>query len=286
MSNKSEIDLHIHSSASDGQYTSAQLMLLAQEVGLSVVALTDHDTTAGLAEAKQAAQTVGIRLISGIELDTKYPGIGGNFHILGYGIDPTHPALQEVCLDFASQRQERAERIFWYLESCGVCPSRQRVYELAGNGVMGRPHFARAMVEQGLVSSTREAFDLYLHTPQFQTIDRQKPHPREAIRMIMQAGGIAVLAHPSQLKLGEHLLSDLLVELKNDGLGGLECYYSTHSQEQTDQYVTLANQFGLFITGGSDFHGEKVKPQIELGRGIDGSLCIPSRLKILEQVTV
>ena len=122
MSNKSEIDLHIHSSASDGQYTSAQLMLLAQEVGLSVVALTDHDTTAGLAEAKQAAQTVGIRLISGIELDTKYPGIGGNFHILGYGIDPTHPALQEVCLNFASQNA------FFGIWNHAACALRGSVY--------------------------------------------------------------------------------------------------------------------------------------------------------------
>lgn len=282
--NNPTIDLHIHSTASDGQYTPTQLIIMAQKIGLSIIALTDHDTTAGLAEAKQAAQRLGVRLISGIELDTKYPGIGGNFHILGYGIDSAHPALQELCSDFATQRQERAKRIFSYLEQYGVCPSRQRVYELAGNGVIGRPHFARAMAEQGLVSNTKEAFDRYLDTPQFQTIDRPKPHPRKAIDMIMQAGGIAVLAHPSQLKLGDDALNDLLVELKSCGLGGIECYYSTHSQEQTVQYIALADQLGLYITGGSDFHGEKVKPQIELGYGINGSLHIPNTLLILKKV--
>lgn len=274
------LDLHTHSTASDGQYTPTELVQLAAKTGITVLSLTDHDTTAGLAEAARAAEHCGIRLIPGIELDTKYPGIRGNFHMLGYGIDPAHPALAAQCAGFAEQRVQRANRIFDYLESYGIRLDREKVFDYAGPGVIARPHFARVMLESGYVSSIQEAFDRYLDTPEFQTIDRPKPHPGEAIRTIRQAGGIPVLAHPYQLKLGEHTLPGLLEELKNDGLGGLECYYSTHTAQQTEELIALANQYGLYITGGSDFHGEKIKPQIALGTGIDHTLQVRSTLPL------
>lgn len=281
---KNCIDLHVHSTASDGQYTPTQLIHMAKTIGLSVLAITDHDTVAGLNEAKAAACEQGVQLISGIELDSKYPGIEGNFHILGYGIDWEHPVLRGLCTDLSAQRQERAQRIFSYLEQYGVCPSRQRVYALAANSVIGRPHFARAMVEEKIVSDTREAFNRYLDTPEFQRIDRAKPHPREAIHMIIESGGIAVLAHPSQLKLNGHSLETLLEELKEYGIGGIECYYSTHTPEQTQAYLSLAAKMELYVTGGSDYHGEAIKPDIQLGTGINNSLYIPNTLKILEKV--
>lgn len=274
------LDLHTHSTASDGQYTPTELVHLAAQKGVTVLALTDHDTTAGLAEAEQAAAECGIHFIPGIELDTKYPGIRGNFHMLGYGIDPQHPALAAQCAGFAEQRVQRANRIFSYLESYGIHLDRDKVFAYAGSGVIARPHFARVMLESGYVSSIQKAFDRYLDTPQFQTIDRPKPHPKEAIQMIRQAGGIPVLAHPYQLKLRENSLPALLEELKNDGLGGLECYYSTHTAQQTKDLLALANVYGLYITGGSDFHGEKIKPQIALATGIDHTLQVRTTLPL------
>ncbi|MDR3766296.1 MAG: PHP domain-containing protein [Butyricicoccus sp.] len=274
------LDLHTHSTASDGQYTPTELVHLAAQKGVTVLSLTDHDTTAGLAEAAQAAAGCGIHFIPGIELDTKYPGIRGNFHMLGYGIDPEHPALAAQCADFAEQRLQRANRIFSYLESYGIHLDRDKVFAYAGPGVIARPHFARVMLESGYVSSIQEAFDRYLDTPEFQTIDRPKPHPKEAIQMIRQAGGIPVLAHPYQMKLGEHSLPALLEELKNDGLGGLECYYSTHTAQQTEELLALAGRYGLYITGGSDFHGEKIKPQIALATGIDHTLQVRTTLPL------
>lgn len=258
------IDLHIHSTASDGQYTPAQLAELCRQSGITTMALTDHDTTAGLAEAAAEAARLGLGWIPGIELDCSHPVVGGRFHVLGYGIDASHPALAHCCRDFAQQRRERADRIFAYLAQRGMPLERAAVEEKAV-GVIGRPHFARAMVEAGYVADTREAFDRYLDTDEFRTIDRPKPHPREAIAMIQDAGGIPVLAHPNQLKLNGSTLKDLLTELAGYGLRGLECWYSTYTAEETAQYLALAEQLQLYTTAGSDFHGPAVKPQIQLG---------------------
>lgn len=258
------VDLHLHSTASDGQYTPAQLMELARQAGVTTLALTDHDTTAGLAEAAAAAQQLGLCFIPGIELDCSHPAVGGRFHILGYGIDAAHPALAYCCQNFAQQRWERADRIFTWLAQLGMPLDRNAVEEKA-SGVIGRPHFARAMVEAGYVSNVREAFDKYLDTDEFRAIDRPKPHPKEAITMIRDAGGIPVLAHPNQLKLLDITLEALLVELICCGLRGLECWYSTYTDMDTVQYLTLAARLGLCTTAGSDFHGPAVKPQVQLG---------------------
>lgn len=274
------IDLHIHSTASDGQYTPAQVVELAQKAGVTTLSLTDHDTTAGLSEAARAARSLGLTFFRGIELDCRYPGIGGNFHMLGYEIDPAHPALAECCRDFAQQRRERADRIFTYLADLGMPLDRSAVEEKAA-GVIGRPHFARAMVEAGYVADTREAFDRFLDTEDFQRIDRPKPHPKEAIDRIRQAGGTAVLAHPVQLKLGDRTLRSLLEELKGYGLAGVECYYSTHTPEQTARYLALAEELGLLVSAGSDFHGEQVKAGIAIGTGKDGSLRVEGPLSLV-----
>lgn len=276
-----KVDLHTHSTASDGQYTPSELAALADQAGVGVLALTDHDTTAGLQEAAQAAQNMGIRFINGIELDTKYPGLGGRFHILGYGINPLHPVLQSCCTGYAEQRRARAERILNYLAEKGMPLSFERIEALAKGGVIGRPHFARAMMEQGYISSIEEAFEKYLDTPEFQAIDRPKPHPKEAIKMITQAGGLAVLAHPYQIKRGRLDLKTLLTELKSYGLSGIECYYSTHTPQQTQTLLALAEELHLAVSGGSDFHGEAVKPEVCLGTGIENSLCVPPSVSIL-----
>lgn len=281
---KNYIDLHTHSTASDGQYTPSELIVMAKQLDLKAIAITDHDTIDGLAEAQSVAKKLDVRFIPGIEINTKFPGVGGHFHILGYGFDLNNENLKAFCADLLVKRQEKAERVFSFLAKHGVCPSKGRVYALANQNNVGRPHFARAMVEEGFVSSTKEAFDKYLDTDDFNQIKNEKPHPKQAIAQIMAAGGIAVLAHPSQLKLNNYSLKGLIQELKSYGLEGLECYYSTNNQEQTHDYISLAQELDLYVTGGSDFHGEKVKADIKLGTGVANSLRVPATLEILAKL--
>ena len=264
------IDLHIHSTASDGQYTPSEIALLAKRKGLTAFALTDHDTVAGIREAEGAAKELSIGFVPGIEISVK--AAVRELHILGYWIDTAHPDLLKMCDWFQRQRQIREDRIFSSLEERGVTLKREQVERYARNGLVGRPHFARAMVEAGYVSTTREAFDRHLAVPEFDAIERPKPAPEEGIRCILSAGGFPVLAHPVQLKLDESALDRFVGELKELGLVGIECYYSTHTPEQTKEYLRLAKKYSLTVTGGSDFHGEQVKPDIELGTGINGSL--------------
>lgn len=275
------VDLHTHSTASDGQYTPTELIQLAKEQGVSVLALTDHDTISGLEEAEKEANRLGLKFIKGIELDTKHPNAKGNFHILGYNIDPKHESLSMMCSNFSEQRLDRANRIFDYLDACGVKLNREKVFEYAGKGVIGRPHFARVMFESGYVESIQDAFDKYLGTSEFQKIERKKLHPKDAISLIKESGGYAVLAHPSQLKLSEISLCELVSELVSYGLDGIECFYSTYTEDDRKSYLSLAKQYHLFVTGGSDYHGESVKPEIHLGTGINNSLVVKSDMPFI-----
>lgn len=268
------IDLHIHTTASDGQYTSAQIVEMAKDKGLSLIAITDHDSIDKLEEGISAADKAGIDLIPGIEISVK-----GNreLHILGYYIDPHNTALLSICNEFAENRRLRGPRILEYLDGYGIHLKMEDVLKHTNGGALGRPHFAQAMVEAGYVNTTREAFDKYLGTPAFDKVERPKPMPSEGIEAIKNAGGIAVLAHPASLKLDDTDLEKLLCELIGYGLRGIECFYSTHTPDQVELYLSFADKYGLAITGGSDFHGEKVKPEIELGSGINGNLCITAK---------
>lgn len=268
------IDLHTHSTASDGQYQPAELIRLAVDKGLSAIALTDHDTIDGVPEARAEAERLGITFVPGIEISVKGNAPVKELHILGYWIDIENLQLKEMCARFKALRAEREERIFQYLDSAGVRLLRENVERYAVNGLVARPHFARAMVEAGYVSTVREAFDRYLAVPAFDKIERPKPSPEEGIQCILASGGIPVLAHPVQTQLPLSELEELICSLKEAGLKGLECYYSTHSPQQTRDYLEMAQRYDLTVTGGSDFHGERVKPDIMLGSGINGSLCI------------
>lgn len=265
------IDLHIHTTASDGQYTPTEIVGMAKDRGIELIAISDHDTVAGLAEGADAAQKAGIGFIPGIEISVK-----GNreLHILGYFIDWENPALLSLCEEFYENRRQRGSRILEYLRGYGIRLDPEQVQKYAGRGLLGRPHFARALVDAGHVKTTREAFDKYLGTPEFDKVERPKPSPKAGIDIIRGAGGMTVLAHPAQLKLNDNDLDKSLQELIKYGLCGIECYYSTHTPEQTERYLMLAGKYGLAITGGSDFHGEKVNPETALGTGVGGSLHI------------
>jgi predicted metal-dependent phosphoesterase TrpH len=263
------IDLHLHTNQSDGQYSPRALVALAAKRGVSLMAITDHDTIGGVAEGAEAAREAGIDFIPGVEISVK-----GNkeLHILGYCIDCEDPELLRMNAEFVRLRGLREERIHAYLSEKGVSLSRADVRAHATGSVVGRPHFARALVEAGYAADFRDAFVKYLSTPDFYAIERPKPTPEVGIGVIRAAGGVAVLAHPVSLRLTAPELDALLSDLIKDGLRGMECYYSSHSPEQTALYLSLARKHGLVVTGGSDFHGERVKQHVEIGRGVNGPL--------------
>jgi len=261
------IDLHIHTNKSDGQYSAAEAVAKSVEKGVSVLAITDHDTVAGLADGEACAAQAGITFVPGIEISVE-----GNreLHVLGYFIDYNDAPLLYLCENFVRGREQRESRIFEYLRSHGIELTEDQVKRHITDGAAGRPHFARAMVEAGYAVSVQDAFDHYLGTPEFDSVERFKPPAKEGIEVILKAGGVPVLAHPTLLKLDGERLDALVAELKGYGLAGIECYYSTHTTEQVSQYLGLAVKYELIITCGSDFHGEKVKPGIDIGDGGQG----------------
>lgn len=251
-------DLHTHSTASDGQYAPAELAKLVKERGSEVWALTDHDSVSGVDEGRAAGERLGLRVIAGVELSADdYL----NLHILGYNFSV--PALQGWFDSLKGGRNDRKYRIRDFLRRKGLEIPLDEVDEAAAGGSVGRPHFAMVMLRHGYVSTRKEAFDRYLDTPEFQEIERgTKPSAQTCVERIKAAGGKVSLAHPYQIVLnGEETLEELVKRLKGYGLDAIECHYPIHTPEQTAEYLAMAKKYGLYVTGGSDFHGEKNKPQ-------------------------
>ncbi len=264
------LDLHIHTTCSDGQYTPQEIVSLSKEKGLEAIAITDHDVIDGLKEGAACAREQGVAFLNGIEISLQ-----GNkeLHLLGYGIDPDNPKLKETSDWFKRQRDERDDKIFAYLAERGIKLEVDHLKRIAHKDkTFGRPHYAQAMVERGYVKTVQEAFDKHLAVPEFSRIERPKLKAEEGIELILQAGGFPVLAHPKLLRLADDELEALVRKLTALGLKGMECFYSLHSEKETEQYLRLAEKNGLAVTLGSDFHGERVKPSIALGTGVDGSL--------------
>jgi len=255
-------DLHTHSTASDGQYTPTELVRLAKAHGLELLALTDHDTIDGLAEAERAGEALDLQVLRGIELGAaEY----SHLHILGYGFDPA--GLVPLCRKLKAGRDERKLRILDFLREKGCPLTLEEVEAVAGGDIIARPHFAQAMTRKGYVSSNREAFDRYLDTEEFrQRVKRFKANARTCVETIKAAGGKVSLAHPYQIGLESGPLEELVRRLAGYGLDAVECCYPRHTPEQQRFYLELAKKYGLHITGGSDFHGERVKPDIQIAR--------------------
>ena len=255
-------DLHTHTTASDGQYTPTQLVGLAKAAGIQTLAITDHDTIAGVGDAIEAGKALGLRVICGVELSAREHD---NFHILGYGFRQEESELFRLCERFRESRDERKYRIIDFLRGKGACIELAEVEELAGGDIIARPHFAQALVRHGYVSTNREAFDRYLDTPEFlREVTWFKVSARTCVEVIHAAGGKVSLAHPYQMGLPDIELEALVRQLADWGLDAIECYYPKHSMEQEEFYLKLAEQYRLHQTGGSDFHGEKVKPDVRL----------------------
>ncbi len=253
-------DLHTHSTASDGSLTPADLVHQASRRGLSIIALTDHDTTSGLDEAISTGSRLGVRVVPGIELSTDVTD--GEVHMLGYGIDPGNSTLQDTLAYYRESRVERAGRIIARLRDLGVHLPDGSVRASSGDASIGRPHIARAMIEAGYVSTVSEAFDRYLGNdkPAYIASER-KPTPTEAIQLILAAGGLPVHAHPHT----SGTFPESLPELIAAGLAGIEVYYAEYDQAQRENLAQIAARYGLLATGGSDYHGEQFKARRDLG---------------------
>jgi predicted metal-dependent phosphoesterase TrpH len=257
------IDLHVHSTASDGSYAPAEVVRQAKEGGLAAIALTDHDTVDGLAEAMAAGEQLELEVIPGVEISAQYPG--GTMHILGLFVNYHNGLLDKRLAVLKQARIDRNPQIIAKLNGLGIPVTLARVQEISGGGQVGRPHIARALLEAGYVSSIQEAFDKYLGYQRAAYVSKFRFPPAEALAMIREANGIPVLAHPFTLGLGSAAaLRKLVMELKGLGLAGLEVYYSEHTPEQEALYLKLAQELDLLITGGSDYHGDN-KPEITLG---------------------
>jgi len=265
------IDLHTHSTASDGTFSPSELIRLAKREGLKALALTDHDTTRGLPEAYEVAREEGIPFLCGVEISVKFNG-PGHFHLLGYFLSPELPPLEETLKALQEARKRRNELMVEKLRALGVEITLTELEEIA-KGEIGRPHFARLLVEKGYVRTPDEAFEKYLRKGAPAYVPKALLEPKEAIEKILQAKGIPVLAHPITLKLAPKELSSYLKELKELGLRGVEAYYSEHNRDFTNFLLHEAQRLGFLTTGGSDFHGAN-KPDIKLGRGF-GNLRVP-----------
>jgi 3',5'-nucleoside bisphosphate phosphatase len=257
------IDLHVHTTMSDGTLSPAEVVWYARDRGLRAIAVTDHDTVAGIGPAQEEGATLGVEVVAGVEISAHWAT--GIMHILGYFVCPDDPDLL-ACLAWLSQgRRERIPLILAKLRDLDVHATVAEVEAEAVGGVPGRPHVANIMRRKGYVSTLQEAFDRYLRKGAPAYVVKTKLEPEKAIDAITKAGGLPVLAHPYSLREDrDGRLEKTVRLLMNYGLRGIEAYYSKHTLEQTRAYLDLAARLGLTVTGGSDFHGSN-KPEVEIG---------------------
>ena len=243
-------DFHLHSTASDGVHTPTWVMETAAAHGVRILSLTDHDSTEGFAEAKQAADRLGLRLIPGIELSTDLGK--ADVHLLGFGVNIASRPLQEFLSWQREGRIGRTRKIVEILRANGMPVEVDRVMAIAGEATVGRPHVARALVEGGFVASVQEAFDLWLGNGKAADVDREKLEPADAIKIIHENGGVVFVAHA--IYIGEDYPA-AVTQLTGWGLDGIETYYKQYDAETVEKHRALAAALGLATSGGSDYHG-------------------------------
>lgn len=265
-----KIDLHVHTTASDGTLSGSEVVALAAQSGLSAIAITDHDTVSGYEEAAQTGKTLGVEVISGIEISTKY---GGAVHILGYYIDPNSDKLRPVLDWVVHDRDARNRKMAELMAADGIPISYDEMCARFGE-VIGRPHFAEVLVELGLATNVQDAFDRYVEKGQKYWLPRNFLSIERSVEIITEAGGVPVLAHPFQYKRNDAELRELIEHCMAHGLRGIECRYTGYDAQMVEYLEKLAEEYGLIKTGGSDFHGAN-KPHISLGTGLSGELNVP-----------
>lgn len=273
--NTKYIDLHVHTTASDGTMNPREVVLYAKGKNLGAIAITDHDTVDGVALALAAGKELNFRVIPGVEISVDHDN--SEMHILGYFQDPDLAFLNKKLEELQEFRRQRNPKIIKKFNEHGIYISMAEVEAEAGGQVIGRPHFASLLVKKGYVRDKQEAFDKFLGNGKLAYVKKEKLSPREGIELILEAQGLPVLAHPKYLKeQGYAQLDALLAHLVKLGLRGIEAYYTSHDSEDTSAYLQLAAKYSLLVTGGTDFHGAN-KPEIDLGVGT-GNLFVPFSL--------
>ena len=266
-----EIDLHVHTTASDGTMSPTEVVHLAKEKNLKAIAITDHDSIDGIEEAQKVGNELSVEIIPGIEISANFRD--GSLHLLGYYVETQGGPLATKLARLKQSRSERNPQIVEKLNRLGVKITYQDVLEASGGGQVGRPHFAQLLVDRGYVRSINDAFDRYLTRGAPAYVDKYRFEIGEAIDVVLEAGGIPVLAHPRTLNLSREDLKRFVTTLARQGLMGIEVYYPDHSAGQRRRFRGLAEKLGLIQTGGSDFHGAPVKAT-ELGF-IGEGICLP-----------
>jgi predicted metal-dependent phosphoesterase TrpH len=278
--NRLGIDLHIHSTASDGSLTPAEIIDHAQRLNLAAIAITDHDSIYGSKEALRTGIPPSLKFLTGVEISAAHPPFfpgSGSFHILGYCIRLDNYAFNQTLNRLQQARKNRNPKILKRLNELGLKISLEDVNQTVANGQLGRPHIAQAMIKMGFVESMDEAFDKFLGAGKPAYVDKDRIGCEEAIKIIRGAGGFPVLAHPALLNIDDDCqLDELIQNLIKIGMRGIEVYYPEHSSEQIQHYTELADKYDLLMTGGTDFHGS-IRPKIEMGTG-KGTLFIPYKL--------
>jgi predicted metal-dependent phosphoesterase TrpH len=267
----SKVDLHIHSNYSDGKFNPEELVRKANELGLTIISISDHDSVDGIPAAVSAARSYpGFKLIPGVEISTDVPH--GEIHVLGYFIDYTSPELLETLRRMRSSRMERARRMVTKLAGLGVNIEWARVQQIAQGSSVGRPHIARAMQEKGYISSFKEAFAKYIGRDGPAYVEREKMTPAEAVKLILKTGGLPVFAHPITFRGYE----TMVIDLATVGMVGLEAYYNNSTAEDIRKVLALSDKYNLIPTGGSDYHG--IEPdEVPIG-GVEVPLSSAERL--------
>ncbi len=253
------VDLHSHTTASDGALSPRELVQLAARHGVRVLAVTDHDSTEGLPEAMEEAGRQGLEIVPGLEINCDVPG--SEIHVLGYCVDWRAELFQTFLAGQRAERAARVHRIVARLTELGMPLTADEVFAICREGSPGRPHVAQAMVKRGYVTSVREAFDRWLHADGPANVPRRRLMPTEAVAVVRRAHGVPVLAHP-----GLANRDAMIPELVEAGLGGIETYYPEHSAAQIEAYLALCRRHGLVATGGSDYHGPHTGRAATLGR--------------------
>lgn len=264
------IDLHTHSLKSDGSMTPAEVVREAKKAGLAAIALSDHDTVDGLPEAIAEGEKIGIEVIPAIEFSVQSKT---ETHILGYFIDYNNPHLKQIIKEVVDLRIERNHVTTRRLNELGFDITLEEVRALAPNNFVGRAHFARVLMDKGYTQSVKEGFEKYMSVGKYAYCEKQRLTARDAVELIAECGGISFLAHPHLTKLPDDELKEFLAELKNYGLCGIEGYYTDYTPEMQAKYHALAEEMGLMISGGTDFHAA-MKPHISIGTGT-GNMKIP-----------
>ena len=274
------IDLHTHTTHSDGTLTPKEIITLAKELNISAIAITDHDALSAIEEAEHYAKIAGIEVIPGIEISTEYNGF--EIHMIGLFIDRYNTSLNHKIEDFVKSREERNILIVKKLQELNIDISYSDILNQTNNSAITRAHIARELMNKGYVKSADEAFDRYLGYGKKAFVKRELINWQESIDLIKKSGGIAILAHPILYKLSYKKLEEIVANMASHGLDAIEAYYSSYSLAEAKYIKTLALKNKLALSGGSDFHGNN-KPKIQLGSGY-GDLQIPySVLEVLKE---